>query len=437
MARLLPGFFHMKQQFLFILFIFSFFACFAQSKNEIIHELIQLQTELKDHPDDINIIFNIGNNYFLLGQYNKAIEWYEKVLLRFPQCFAPLKYCGHAKRFQGNPAEAITYYQKALETKPTEPHAQYGLAESLLALGNFKDGWRYWESRYKRGKDIRNFNEKKWTAGISFVNKRVLLRAEYGLGDTIQFTRYAQLLKKQNAYVIVEAQRPLVDLLQCCPFIDEVVPLSRFKNLPEFDIQIPIMSLPYVFFEQHSDVLDNTPYIFPKPELVSYWADQLKRVHNDTKFKIGICWDCAPQFDKLRPQLSKKVIALKEFIPLLQLPNVSVYSLQKMHGTKQIKQLPPNAILHTFNDDFDKKNGRFMDSAAVIANLDLVITVDTSVAHLAGAMGKPVWVLLPYVADWRWMTSRTDTPWYKSMKLFRQQEAGNWKQVLDSVIAEL
>ncbi len=423
----------MKQPLLFILIIFSSFPCFAKSNKEITHELIQLQKELNNHPDDINIAFNIANNYFLLGQYNKAIEWYEKVLERFPNCFAPLKYCGHAKRFQGNFEKAIEYYQKALDAKSQEAHAQYGLAESLLALGNFKDGWFYWESRYKRSKDTRNFEEKKWHQGMSFVNKKVLLRAEYGLGDTIQFIRYAQLLKKQQAIVIAEVQKPLVDLLRCCPFIDQVVSLSRFVNLPEFDIQIPMMSLPYVFFDQQPEIVDNTPYIFPKPELVSNWADKL----TNTNFKIGICWDCAPHFDKLRPQLSKKVIKLQEFMSLLQLSQVSVYSLQKMHGTKQINQLPPAITLHTFDNDFDKTNGRFMDTAAVIANLDLVITVDTSLAHLAGAMGKPVWVLLPYVADWRWMTNRTDTPWYTSMRLFRQQEPGNWQQVFASVISEL
>ena len=272
--------------------------------------------------------------------------------------------------------------------------------------------------------------------GIAHLDgKTIFLHAEQGLGDTFQFIRYARIAKEKGGTVIAGVQKPLVKLLSLCPYIDKVVSLD--EKPPAFDLHAPLMSLPYILKTTIDSVPTDIPYLYADSELVEYWKK--KQLSSDKNIKVGICWQGNNKYSTpmLRATVAFKSIDINKLNPLGAVPGVSIYSLQKTTGTDQLKTLAPEFMIHTFDDDFDESNGRFMDTAAVIKNLDLVITVDTSIGHLAAALGKPTWVILPNPPDWRWMLERDDTPWYPTMRLFRQPTPGDWESVIEVVAQEL
>lgn len=380
-------------------------------------------------PKNINALFELAYMHTTNNNFDQAIEWYNKVLALQPQLTDALCNMAHTLKYKGEHAKAAEFYRQTLKKVPEYSHAHYGLGECLLATGQFEEGWQEFEWRWKRAADTRNFGNRYWD-GSNPANKTILLRAEYGQGDTLQFIRYAKLLKDLGAHVIVESQVTLTKLLSQLPYIDQVVVVNEnTAQLPAHDFQIPIMSLPRIF-KTTINTVPHKPYLAADPELVTLWKEKLS---SDTNFKIGICWDSSPYYEQFKTAYSRKNVPLNTLLPLLQMHGVSVYSLQKINGMEQIKELPIDTNLKDLGADFDFSHGRFMDTAAVIENLDLVVTVDTSVAHLAGGLGKPVFVMLPYVADWRWMTNRNDSPWYPSMQLFRQAKPGDWHTVVEAV----
>lgn len=239
------------------------------------------------------------------------------------------------------------------------------------------------------------------------------------------------MLKQRDAYVIVECQKPLVKLLQLCPYIDKVIQTGN--KLPKTDLQALIMSMPLIFNTVLETIPIYIPYLYADNQLVELWHEKIKY---DTNFKIGICWQTDMHKNSSNAQAHKdslaKSIPLSLLAELSQLNNVTLYSLQKINGIEQLEVLPQHLPVISF-DNFDESHGPFMDTAALIKNLDLVITVDTSIAHLAGGLGTPTWILLPHQADWRWLLNRYDSPWYPTMRLFRQPEAGDWYTVMNSV----
>jgi tetratricopeptide (TPR) repeat protein len=383
------------------------------------------------HPANITGHFELAYLYNQIDNLEEANIHYSKALAIDPECMDALHNKAHTLRSLGHMKEAQECYEKLLSKRPDDPHIHYGYAESLLAQGDLEKGFAKFEWRYKRDTDHRGLGINQWD-GSDITGKTILLRAEYGQGDTIQFIRYAKLLKNRGARVIVEAQHSLVTLLMQCSYIDQVIPVDT--PLPEHDVQLPLMSLPRVFKTTLDSIPQVIPYIEIDPQLVAYWGTQLAQDHD---FKIGICWESSPYYDSFHSHLSKKSIPLKCFEALAHIPGVSLYSLQCMNGTEQLKSLPEGMIVHDFGPNFDMNHGRFMDTAAIMHHLDLVISVDTSVAHLAGALGVPVWVLLPHVADWRWMQEREDSPWYATMRLFRQQIPGDWEFLIETVAHEL
>lgn len=381
-----------------------------------------------------HIFFNLGYWYTIKEQYPQAISYYKKALALAPGQKDATYNLACALRYYGDFQESRSYYQRIIDQTPDNAQALYGYAECCLALGDYEHGWQAFESRWKRDHDHRHFADKLWDGSL-LRNKTIILRAEYGQGDTLQFIRYAPLLKEQGATVILEAQHSLITLLSHCPYLDRVIHVQEQNtHLPPHDYQVPIMSLPYYFKTRLDTIPQNIPYIQIPTPLITEWKQKLSK---DTGFKIGICWEGSPYYEQFKSSYSKKSIPLATFAPLAALPNVHLYSLQKMNGTEQLQSLPEDMHVHDFGPHFDHDNGRFMDTAAVIEHMDLIITTDTSVAHLAGALGKPVWVLLPLVADWRWMVGRSDTPWYPSMRLFRQPEVGRWDLLLATVAHEL
>jgi hypothetical protein len=246
------------------------------------------------------------------------------------------------------------------------------------------------------------------------------LYAEQGLGDTLQFVRYARLLKEQGAAVVVECQKALLPLLARCPGIDRLAALGGPQ--PAHDVCAPLMSLPYHLGTRLGTIPADVPYLMADPALIESWRCALAVRPG---FKIGIAWQGNPQYtgDKERS------ISLTEFAPLAAIPGVQLVSLQKGAGSEQLRAAAALCSVIDLGSRLDEEAGAFMDTAAVMKNLDLVVTADTVISHLAGALGVPVWVALPKVPDWRWLLEREDSPWYPSTRLFRQDRAGDWKSV--------
>ncbi len=382
-------------------------------------------------PNNQRMQLDLAYTYHLAGDLEHAIETYNNVLSATPDCMEARCNLAHMLRYIGVVQEALQNYEIGLKSMPDNQNLHYGYAETLLKAGMLAQGFKEFESRWKRDNDPRHFTQNLWDGVSNLRGKIVLLRAEYGHGDTLQFIRFAQTLKEMGASVIAEVQSPLVKLLSLCPFLDKVISVGN--ALPTFDLQIPVMSLPHKLnIKSEQQLITTIPYIHPDQTLVQHWKSETAR---DGNFKVGICWGSSEYYDSLRGPRSRKALHLNTLKTLAHIPNVTLYSLQVSDARQQIQDV--DFEVREFGADFDTKHGGYMDTAALMKSLDLVITVDTSVAHLAGALGVPVWVVLPSVADWRWMLDRNDTPWYPTMKLFRQQTYGDWETVFNEIKNEL
>jgi len=328
---------------------------------------------------------------------------------------------------------AVKYYQKALELDPDYSYAHLGISKAYLAVGDYTHAWPHFEYR------MANFDKYKAHTDVSqmtiedFIGKRVLIRAEWGLGDMMQYVRFVKELKKSGAaHITVQTFDALIPLFSRCEYIDHVV--AKDHPVPAFDIQIPMMSLTYLFGTTLDTIPTEFPYLHADQALVESWRPFFEK---DTTIKVGLCWGAKKIFLEDHPY-TRRSIPLELFAPLAEVPNVTFYSLQKVFDTDQLAHLPDYFKVHDFGPDFDETNGRFMDTAAVMHHLDLIISVDTSVIHLAGNLNKkPLWVLLPYSAAWWWLYDRSDTPWYHNMRFYRQPEPLNWHAVFETVKKEL
>ncbi len=377
----------------------------------------------------------LANTLHLINGSEEALRLYEQILERNPRNYHVMYNFGYTLKKMGYIEKAIEVYDKVLEMDPNYALARFSRSLSYLTLGDWKHGWKEYEWRWTAyNESPKKFDRASVWDGSDLYGKRILLYAEQGLGDTIQFIRYAELIKNMGAYIIVETQGPLKDLLKLCPYIDEVY--ARGESIPPFDTQIALMSLPMIFKTEIDSTPHNIPYIYALPELVSYWAEQLKDDHN---FKIGICWQGNPNYRTqfLRQAVAGKSMHVKQFEPIAQLEGVSIYNLQKMGGEEQLSELAADIQITSFGSDFDNSRGRFMDTVAIMKNLDLIITIDTGTCHVAAALGVPTWNLLPNPADWRWMVDRTDTPWYNNMRLFKQPKSGDWEGSIKACVKAL
>ncbi len=397
-------------------------------------ELMLEVTQAK--PYDVNAIFELANVYNHINVLDKALELYKKLDGMVPNNASIIYNIGFTLKKLARTEESLFYYNRAIELNPEHYDALFSRGLAYLVLGNFEKGWEGYEWRYRKPLQgsLRTFDKPRWN-GID-DNITLLLHAEQGLGDTFQFIRYAQWIKetKNNMTIIAAVQKPLVDLLSLCPYLDKVIALDQ--NLPEYDAQSPLMSLPYILKTRVDTIPCDVPYIFAHEKLVQEWKDILDQNPN---FKIGICVQGNENYatPHLRMTVANKSVHAKQLGPICKVPGVSVYSLQKTTGTDQFSNLPADVNIITFDGDFDQTHGRFMDTVAVIKNLDLVITVDTSIAHVAAALGKRTWIMLPNPADWRWMQNKTDTPWYPNVRLFKQSTPGDWDGMIAEVAQEL
>ena len=267
--------------------------------------------------------------------------------------------------------------------------------------------------------------------GKPLDGRTVLLHPEQGMGDTLQFIRYAPLVKKRGGRVIVECQRPLVLLLESCPGIDRLI--AQGDPLPAFDVHAPLMSLPAILQTNLDTIPAAIPYISAPAALVRKWRDTLAPFDG---FRIGIAWKGSPKYGRDR----YRSFPLELFDQIAQIGGVRLISLQKGPGSEQVRDLAGRFPVVDFSGELDQGPAAFLDTAAVMTSLDLVITPDTALAHLAGALGVPVWIPLAFAADFRWMLGREDTPWYPTARLFRQTKFGQWADVFDQmalVLAEM
>lgn len=316
--------------------------------------------------------------------------------------------------------------RQALKSHPKHVGLHLLLANSLLKQGKMAEGFQEYE--WRQYTDVENyewFRKKELWKGDSFSNKRLLVFSEQGLGDALQFSRYLPQVKARGGSIIFLARKPLVPLLQGCLGIDSV--LEEKVDLADFDLSVPLMSLPAIFGTTLNTIPRKIPYLTAEKRKVDKWRTWLS---NQGMKKIGIVWSG----NVYGGNMVNRAAHLADFAPLAHIKDAAFYSLQKGEAMQQLYTSIPKGM-KIINLEPELKD--FSETAAAIANLDLVISVDTSVPHLAGAMGKPVWTLLPFCSEWRWLIDRKDTPWYSSMRLFRQENPGDWRKVIENVAMEL
>ncbi len=376
-------------------------------------------------PGNPEINYNLGVLYHLRGEADRAMEFYEKAVKsrqQFPDAFNNLGKLCHDRN---QPQKALDYYDQALRLDSQNADVRFNRSLALLALGRYRQGWQEYEWRFRRCESRRIYPHRltspRWD-GLPFANQTLLVHSEQGFGDTIQFVRYLPMVKAFGGRVILEVQAELCALLQHMAGIDQVLPLSFDEASREpHDMHVPLMSLPGIFDTTVETIPANIPYLHAAQSHRKQWQPYLRT----GGFKIGLAWAAKCTSD---PQ---KSCGLEDLFPLLALEAIDVYGLQK-----DVAGVPEDADPRGFAN-LGPQFKNFADTAGAIEHLDLVISVDTAVAHLAGAMGKPIWLLLPYSADWRWLVDREDSPWYPTMRIFRQPRPGDWTRVVKRLVSEL
>jgi tetratricopeptide (TPR) repeat protein len=323
--------------------------------------------------------------------------------------------------------ESRASFEQALRVKPEHVEAKFCHGVTFLTQGNFAAGWSGYEWRgYCNNCTPQKFNEPTWD-GTPLAGRTLLVHAEQGLGDTFQFIRYLKMLDADGGRVITAVPKTLVPLLRQSGFNNLVSPGDPIQR---YDVQIPLLSLPHVFGTTLETTPDFTPYIVADQALVAAWYERFAAFPG---YRIGINWQGNPEYlaDKYRS------FPLQELQPVANLPGVRLISLQKQFGLDQLTTLEGKFAVTDLGDQLDTHTGPFLDTAAVIANLDLVITSDSAVAHLAGAMRVPVWLATSFSPEWRWMVGRSNSPWYPTMRLFRQPRVYDWRSVFNEMAATL
>jgi tetratricopeptide (TPR) repeat protein len=386
-------------------------------------QLMQRAAQLR--PNDAGYQSNLGVIFSTIGRFGPAISYFESAIRLQPNLAEARNNLGNALRETERYAEAESQFRTALSLRPDYADAEWNLAFVLLARGDFATGLPAYEARLKmRGMPNRAFPQPMWD-GSALAGRTILLHAEQGIGDTFNFIRYAPIVAASGGRVLALVQ-PTVHRLMQWQSLGVEQWLADGDALPAFDVHCPLLSLPKLFGTTMQTIPPQSPSLQVDPKLAATWKQKL--ADDTSKLKVGLVW-AGNQFP---PHNRKRSTALEALLPLANVPYASFYSLQKGAA-------PPSPATATAMRliDFTLSLNDFADTAAMIDALDLVITIDTGVAHLAGAMGKPTWTLLPAVPDWRYFLDRADSPWYPSMRLFRQLNAGDWATPIAQVVAEL
>ena len=398
-----------------------------RERGQLEDALASFERALKLKPDYVEALNNFGSALLEKGRPEEAIAQYRRALslrAEMPELYNNL---GKAFRASGDVSAAIETHERALSLRPEDPDAHWNLALMLMLSGQFERGWEEYEWRWRVPEfqsPRRDFPQLLWT-GQPLNGRRILLHSEQGLGDTIQFARYAPLVAQLGGRVILECPPPLFRLLQSLPGVEQLVPAGQ--SLPSFDLHCPLLSLPRAFRTNAETAPAMVPYLQPNVDHAKQWRQRL-RFPSD-RLKVGLAWAGSAA----NPNDRNRSMHLKTLAPLTQCKDALFYNLQTGPAASQGAAGQGGFDFANAPIDFID----FADTAALLANLDLIISVDTAVAHLAGALAAPVWVLVPFAPDWRWMLERQDSPWYPTLRLFRQPRLGDWQAVIRNVVADL
>ncbi|PTB22444.1 glycosyltransferase [Trinickia symbiotica] len=380
---------------------------------------------LATNPEFAEAWCNRGSVFLDMHRLDDALEAFDRALAISPKYALAWFNRGGALLDMLRYDDALESYGQAIELDPNYVDAHFGQAFIYLRQGDFARGWSKYEWRLRDPKSEHNgrrFPQARWVGGESLDGRTILIHAEQGFGDTLQFCRYAECLRDEGARVVLEVQPALRSLMSSLRGPVQVI--ARGEPLPAFDYHCPLLSLPFAFQTDLSSIPAKTPYLHADDTLVRKWTTILGVRH---RLRVGLAWSGNPEHRNDR----NRSIELAALMPLL-VPDIDWISLQKVVRNSDAATLDRSPIRN-----FDTDIRDFSDTAALIQSLDLVISVDTAVAHLAGALNRPVWILLTHIGEWRWLSEREDSPWYPSARLFRQSARGGWQDVVESVRAEI
>jgi len=399
----------------------------------ICHEEMNLEAAERHYLDALEIdpamieaMTNLGNVLRASYRLEEAVECYQKALEGGRDIAAIHTNLGVALQEQGDFDGALEAYDAALAHDPDDAETHRNRAQALLQLGRFDEGWSEFEWRWQTKHFAairRNWKKPQWQ-GAPLGEGTLLVHAEQGFGDCIQFARYLPMAAERVQRLVVECPAPLAGLMSRIDGVDDVI--AAGGPLPCYQSQIPMMSLPGVFDTNLDNMPAGVPYLSIAEATASKWSMRTGRCDG---LKVGVVWKGSHNHQRNKWRSP----GLKAMRSLIGVPGVSLVSLQKDDETIDLK------AAHAFDQmiRLGQEFRNFTDTAAAIQNLDLVIAPDTAVAHLAGALGRPVWLMLPHVSEWRWMTERNDSPWYPSMRIFRQTSRGDWKDVIEAMREDL
>ncbi len=411
-------------------------------------------------PDDAEAHLNVAATLWRMKKFNEAEQRYRHTLSLRPDYDEAYIGLGASQLNLGLSEEALVSFNEAVRLNPTyasaygnraqvqvalgemegavddlseairlEPEeGQWHLGRSLVRLmqGNYEEGWPEYEWRFKCKAFVRPTCDKPLWDGSDLKGKTIALLAEQGLGDTVQFARYGSAIKQLGGKAVLVCQKPLVSLMSTCPNLDLVVAFG--DPFPEVDVHLPLLSVAHLVSTTLETIPGEVPYVSPDQQLVEFWKNKMRHYPG---FKVGVVWQGNPD----HPADYLRSFPLSKYAPLASVPGVQVFSLQKGFGREQLK----NAGFPIVDlwDKVDEANATFTDTAAMLKSLDLLISADTSVIHVAGALAVPAWVLLGRFLEWRWLWGHQKTPWYPSLRLFRPQRRFHWDDVFTEVVVEL
>lgn len=370
---------------------------------------------------------NLGHALRNLTQFDDARAAFSQAIAIDPNFVEPYSSMSTICQLVGEFRESLVWCERALAIDPDNVHVRYNRSLSLLALGDFQRGWAEFEWRWKREDYRAPVDTLPAWDGSPLEGRRLFIRLEHGLGDTLQYLRFIRSLQAMGAQFQLAVQPSLVPLLSRSG-IGPLAPHGT-KAAP-YDVHTSLPSLPRLLGTTLQTIPAQVPYLFADEALVTQWRERLQGI---TGFRVGIVWQGNPEFPHDRWRSTR----LREFAPLARVDGVRLVCLQKNDGLEQLAELAGTFDVIDLRPAYDVEDGAFMNAAAIMRNLDLVITTDTALAHLAGALGVRVWVLLGIGADWRWLAGRSDSPWYPTMRLFRQARLGDWTELLTRVAGEL
>ncbi len=402
-------------------------AAIRQNQKQFDSALALCRKLLELKPDSADGLSGAGSALQMLGRTEEAIEYHRRAIAVDPSHYRAHYCLAAALHFLHRIDEALASYAEAIRIKPDYAEAYYNRSFVHLSQGNLSQGWQDYHWRFQcEDYKARRLDGPEWD-GSPLAGRTLLVHAEQGLGDTLHFVRYLKRAGGCGGTVLFEAPAALAPLLKASGFTGVI---AGGSPLPQFDVHAPLMSLPGLFGTTLESIPADVPYLAAEPRLLKNWRGRLRGVPG---FKVGIVWqgNAAYMFDHFRS------IPLGEFAPLAEVPAVQLISLQKNAGVEQLAALEGQFTVVDLGSTLDGDAGAFMDTAAVMCSLDLVVTSDTAAAHLAGGLGVPVWVALSSSPEWRWMSDRPDSPWYPTMRLFRQPRQGDWQSVFESMKTQL